>query len=158
MRHQVSGRKLNRSSGHRVALFRNLVVALIRHGKIRTTDAKAKELRSFADQAVTLGKQGSLHAKRRAFDRIRDEEAVTKLFGVIAPGFANRAGGYTRVTKLGVRRGDAAPLSIVEWTTEKEAPGKKKPKKRGEAKAKGHDHKHAPGEKHDHGKKRAAAG
>jgi len=156
MRHQVSGRKLNRSSGHRVALFRNLVVALIRHGKIRTTDAKAKELRGFADRAVTLGKDGSLHAKRRAFDRIRDEAAVTKLFAEIAPGFANRAGGYTRVTKLGIRRGDAAPLSIVEWTTEKEAPGKKKPKKRGEAKAKdrAHDHKHD----HDHGKKRAAAG
>lgn len=154
MRHQVSGRKLNRSSGHRVALFRNLVVALIRHGKIQTTDAKAKELRGFADRVVTLGKQGSLHAKRRAFDRIRDEAAVAKLFAEIAPGFANRPGGYTRIVKLGVRRGDAAPLSIVEWTTEKqEAPGKKKPKKRGEAKAKGRAHDH----QHDHGK-RAAAG
>ena len=154
MRHQVSGRKLNRSSSHRVALFRNLVVALIRHGKIRTTDAKAKELRRFADRVVTLGKDGSLHAKRRAFDRIRDEDAVTKLFAEIAPGFANRPGGYTRVVKLGIRRGDAAPLSIVEWTTEKEQPGKKKPKKRPDAKAKAPAHKH----EHEPKRKRAAAG
>ena len=154
MRHQVSGRKLNRSSGHRVALFRNLVVALIRHGKIRTTDAKAKELRGFADRCVTLGKEGTLHAKRRAFDRIRDEDAVAKLFSEIAPGFANRPGGYTRIVKLGIRRGDAAPISIVEWTTEKEQPGKKKPKKRPDAKAKAHDHKHD----HEPKRKRAAAG
>ena len=154
MRHQVSGRKLNRSSSHRVALFRNLVVALIRHGKIRTTDAKAKELRRFADRVVTLGKDGSLHAKRRAFDRIRDEDAVTKLFTEIAPGFANRPGGYTRIVKLGIRRGDAAPISIIEWTTEKEQPGKKKPKKRPDAKGKAPAHKH----EHEPKKKRAAAG
>jgi large subunit ribosomal protein L17 len=155
MRHQVSGRKLNRSSGHRVALFRNLVVALIRHGKIQTTDAKAKELRRFADRVVTLGKEGSLHAKRRAFDRIRDEAAVAKLFSEIAPGFASRPGGYTRIVKLGLRRGDAAPLSIIEWTTEKEAADKKAKPKRRDAKAKGKaEHKHD----HPHPRKRAAAG
>lgn len=153
MRHQVSGRKLNRSSAHRVALFRNLVVALIRHGKIRTTDAKAKELRRFAERAVTLGKEGTLHAKRRAFDRIRDEAAVKKLFAEIAPGFANRAGGYTRIVKLGIRRGDAAALSIIEWTTDEQASGKKpKPKRRDTKKA--HDHAHD----HAHERKRAAAG
>lgn len=135
MRHQVAGRKLNRSGSHRVALFRNLVVALIRHGKIRTTDAKAKELRRFADRAVTLGKQGTLHAKRRAFAKIRDEDAVSKLFGELATRFASRPGGYTRIVKLGIRRGDAAPISIVEWSADAEAPARKpKPKKRAEAK------------------------
>lgn len=136
MRHQVSGRKLNRTGGHRVALFRNLIVALIRNGKIRTTDAKAKELRRVADRVVTLGKQGTLHAKRRAFARIRDEAAVTKLFGDIATRFAERPGGYTRIVKLGIRKGDAAPLSLVEWSGEEAASGKKskKPKKRADAK------------------------
>ena len=151
MRHQVTGRKLNRSGAHRVALFRNLLVALIRHGKIRTTDAKAKELRRFADRIVTLGKQGSLHAKRRAFAKIRDESAVKKLFGEIATRFASRPGGYTRITKLGIRRGDAAAISVIEWSGEAEATGKKpKPKKRA-AEPKAHTHSHEP-------RRRAAAG
>jgi len=118
MRHQNSGRKLNRSGAHRVALFRNLVAALIRYERIRTTDAKAKELRGFADRLVTLGKEGTLHARRRAFDKIRDRDAVQKLFGEIAPRFAERAGGYTRIVKLGCRPGDAAPISLIEWTSE----------------------------------------
>lgn len=153
MRHQVTGRKLNRSGAHRVALFRNLLVALIRHGKIRTTDAKAKELRRFADRIVTLGKQGTLHAKRRAFAKIRDEAAVTKLFGELATRFATRPGGYTRITKLGIRRGDAAAVSIIEWSGDAEASGKKpKPKRRAsEPKTHTHTHGHEP-------RKRAAAG
>lgn len=129
MRHLESGRKLNRTSAHRRALFRNLVAALIENGRIRTTDAKAKELRSLADRMVTLGKQDTLHARRRAFDRIRSRKAVQKLFGEIAPQFASRPGGYTRITKLGIRRGDAAPMSLVEWTNVEEKPARRKKKK-----------------------------
>ncbi len=129
MRHQVSGRKLNRSAAHRKALFRNLVTALIHHERIRTTDAKAKELRGFADRMVTLGKQATLDAKRRAFDRIRDREAVRKLFEEIVPRFKDRPGGYTRITKIGIRHGDAAPVSMIEWTSEAEK-AKKKPRRR----------------------------
>lgn len=132
MRHQKSGRKLNRSGAHRTALFRNLVTALIRQERIRTTDAKAKELRSLADRMVTLGKQGTLHARRRAFDRIRDRDAVKKLFDELAPRFRERSGGYTRILKIGRRPGDAAPVSLIEWTTLKAAPKseKKKPARR----------------------------
>ncbi|MBI2963473.1 MAG: 50S ribosomal protein L17 [Deltaproteobacteria bacterium] len=129
MRHQVSGRKLNRSGAHRQALLRNLATALIRHERIRTTDAKAKELRGVADRLVTLGKQATLHARRRAFDRLRDREAVTKLFEEIAPRFKDRPGGYTRITKIGIRHGDAAPISMIEWTSEA-ASAKKKPRRR----------------------------
>lgn len=139
MRHQKSGRKLNRTSSHRTALFRNLAAALIHHERIRTTDAKAKELRGVADRLVTLGKQGTLAARRRAFDKIRDRVAVQKLFQEIAPRFATRPGGYTRITKIGRRPGDAAAISLIEWTTDadsgvKEAPTKKKPARRGAAK------------------------
>ena len=154
MRHQNTGRKLNRSSSHRKALLRNLATALIRHEKIKTTDAKAKELRGFADRLVTLGKEATLHAKRRAFDRIRDPDAVKKLFEEIAVRFKDRPGGYTRVTKLGVRHGDAAPVSIIEWTTEPEK-AKKKPKGRKKAAADKHDH---AGHKHEAPRKKAAAG
>jgi large subunit ribosomal protein L17 len=130
MRHLNSGRKLNRSAAHRKALLRNLAAALIRHDSIRTTDAKAKELRRVADRLVSLGKQATLAARRRAFDRIRDREAVTKLFEVIAPRFGDRPGGYTRIVKLGIRSGDAAPISIIEWTGRGEE-GKKKSKAKG---------------------------
>lgn len=136
MRHQNAGRKLNRTSAHRTALLRNLVAALIHRERIRTTDAKAKELRRVADRMVTLGKQGTLAARRRAFDRLRDRVAVQKLFGEIAPRFKDRAGGYTRIVKIGLRAGDAAPLSLIEWTTSadgagKPERGKKKPVRRG---------------------------
>src|SRR6266513_388290 len=114
MRHLKSGRKLNRISSHRWALMRNLVTALLRDEKIRTTDAKAKELRRWADRIITLGKQGTLHARRRAATVIRRRSVLKKLFDEIAPRFGERAGGYTRVVKLGVRRGDAAALSLVE--------------------------------------------
>ncbi len=130
MRHQNQGRKLNRTSAHRKALFRNLVLSLIRHERIRTTDAKAKELRRFADRMVTLGKRGDLSARRRAFDFIRSRDAVKKLFDEIAPRFKDRAGGYTRVIKFGFRRGDAAPLSVIEFTGGAEQAQGKKPRRR----------------------------
>lgn len=134
MRHLKQGRKLNRTSAHRKVLFRNLVVSLVRHGRIRTTDAKAKELRRYADRMVTLGKRGDLSARRRAFAFMRSREAVTKLFEELAPRFKDRAGGYTRVVKFGVRRGDAAPLSIVEFTGAEAATARKGRKKRAAAK------------------------
>src|SRR5215469_10100903 len=116
MRHLNSGRKLNRTASHRKALFRNMVLSLIRHGRILTTDAKAKELRRYADKMVTLGKQGDLAARRLAFAFMQSRDAVKKLFDEIAPRFKERNGGYTRVVKFGFRRGDAAPLSIVEFS------------------------------------------
>jgi len=97
-------------------MFRNMVTSLFLHERLQTTDAKAKELRQWADRMVTLGKRGSLHARRQALSYVRDRRVVKKLFEEIAPRFAERAGGYTRITKIGVRRGDGAPLSIIELT------------------------------------------
>ena len=114
MRHLKSGRKLNRSSSHRWALMRNLITSLLRNEKIRTTDPKAKELRRWADRVITLGKQGSLHARRRALGIVQDKAVVRKLFDSIAPRFKDRPGGYTRIIKIGQRRGDAAPISLIE--------------------------------------------
>jgi len=116
MRHLNSGRKLGRNSTHRKALFRNLVTSLIEHGRVRTTDAKAKELRRYADRMITLGKQQSIAARRRARRFVRTDAAVARLFNDLAPLFAQRAGGYTRIIKVAIRRGDAAPLSVVELT------------------------------------------
>jgi large subunit ribosomal protein L17 len=137
MRHLNQGRKLNRTSAHRKALFKNLVLALIRHGRIRTTDAKAKELRRVADRMVTLGKKNDLAARRRAFAFVQSHEAVQKLFNEIAPRFKDRNGGYTRVVKFGFRRGDAAPLSIIEFTGAEEQTKAKKPRKRSAKKTEG---------------------
>lgn len=114
MRHLKQGRKLNRSPSHRRALIRNMVTSLLRHDRITTTDAKAKELRRWADWMVTLSKNGSLHARRQALSFLQDKDVVARLFGDLAPRFENRNGGYTRVVKVGRRRGDAAPLSIIE--------------------------------------------
>jgi len=130
MRHLNQGRKLSRTSAHRRALFKNLVLALIQHDRIRTTDAKAKELRRYADRMVTLGKQGDLAARRHAFAFMQSRDAVKKLFDEIAPRFRDRNGGYTRVIKFGVRRGDAALLSIVEWTGAEAETKAKKPRRR----------------------------
>ena len=116
MRHRRAGRKLNRTAAHRRALFRNLVTALLEHERIRTTDPKAKEVRRLTDRIITLGKRGSLHARRRALAFVRKESVVRKLFDEVAPRFRNRPGGYTRVIKVGPRLGDAAPQSIVELT------------------------------------------
>jgi large subunit ribosomal protein L17 len=120
MRHLKAGRKLNRTSAHRKALLRNLVTSLIERERIRTTDAKAKELRRVVERLVTLGKRASLHARRQAASFVRTRAAVRKLFDDIAPRFSNRAGGYTRIIKLGRRAGDAAPMSIVEFVVREE--------------------------------------
>jgi large subunit ribosomal protein L17 len=130
MRHMNQGRKLNRTSAHRKALFRNLVLSLVKHERIKTTDAKAKELRGFADRMVTLGKRGDLSARRLAFNFMQSRDAVKKLFDEIAPRFKERNGGYTRVVKFGFRRGDAAPLSIIEFTDVSERAASNKPRKK----------------------------
>lgn len=118
MRHLKKGRKLNRNSSHRKAMFRNMVTSLLRHERIETTDAKAKELRRFAEKVITLGKRGDLHARRQAFTWVRDKEVLHKLFAEIGERYRSRPGGYTRVTKLGNRRGDAAPMSVIELVTD----------------------------------------
>jgi len=114
MRHRKQGRKLGRTKAHREAMFRNLVVSLFEHERVETTDAKAKELRRLADRLITKGKQGSLHARRIAARWVRDPKVLQKLFGDIAGRFTERPGGYTRIMKLRNRRGDNAPLSIIE--------------------------------------------
>lgn len=114
MRHLNTGRKLSRNSSHRWALMRNLIAALLREEKIQTTDAKAKELRRFVERVITLGKQGSLHARRQVLAIVEDKTVVKKLFDSIAPRFKGRPGGYTRIIKVGWRHGDAAPVSLVE--------------------------------------------
>jgi len=121
MRHLKAGRKLNRTAAHRKALFRNLVTSLIEYEHVRTTDAKAKELRRIADRMITLGKRGTLHARRQALSYVRSQTAVSKLFVEIAARFRERPGGYTRVVKLGHRHGDAAPMSVIELTDRGEA-------------------------------------
>lgn len=118
MRHNNTGRRLGRNASHRDALYRNLVTSLFRHGKIQTTDAKAKELRRIAERLITLGKKGDLHARRRALAYVRDRDVVTKLFAELSPRYAERPGGYTRIVKLGARRGDNAPLSVIELVQE----------------------------------------
>ena len=125
MRHLKAGRKLNRTAAHRKMLMRNLVKALIQREQIRTTDAKAKELRRWADRMVTLGKKGTLHARRLAFAYLGSRRLVQRLFDEVTPRFQDRAGGYTRVLKIGPRRGDAAPISLVEFTVRGEAKTKK---------------------------------
>jgi large subunit ribosomal protein L17 len=115
MRHGLSGRKLGVTSSHRLAMFRNMAVALIKHEQITTTLPKAKELRPVAEKLITLGKRGDLHAKRQAFDQLRDETIVTKLFATLAERYKNRNGGYTRVLKAGMRFGDAADMAVIEF-------------------------------------------
>ncbi len=114
MKHRMRTRRLGRSSPHRKALFRNMVTALLEHERIETTDAKAKELRRVADRMITLGKRGTLHARRRALRTIRSRDVTAKLFDSLAERYRDRPGGYTRVLKLGHRHGDAAPVSIIE--------------------------------------------
>jgi large subunit ribosomal protein L17 len=117
MRHRVAGRKLSRHTQHRRLMFRNMLVSLLQHERIQTTLAKGKELRSWADKIITLGKKGNLHARRQAFALLRDEGIVKKLFDEIAPRLKDREGGYTRIYKMGWRQGDGAPLSLVELVT-----------------------------------------
>jgi large subunit ribosomal protein L17 len=123
MRHLRAGKKFNRSASHRRALLRNLVTSLLRHERIQTTDPKAKELRRWADWMIGLGKEGTLHARRQALAVIQDESVVHKLFDSLAARFKERPGGYSRIVKVGWRRGDQAAVSIVELLPA-EAPAK----------------------------------
>lgn len=118
MRHRKDHRKLGRSPPHRRAMLRNLVTSLLEHERVRTTDAKAKEVRRLAERMITLGKRGGLHARRRALRVIRSKETAGKVFGPLAERYRERQGGYTRITKLGHRTGDHAPLSMVELMPE----------------------------------------
>ena len=115
MRHRVGGRKLQRTASHRAALFRNMAAALIKHEQITTTVAKAKELRPYVEKLVTLAKKGGLSNRRLAHARLLDDTQLKKLFDVIGPRYAERAGGYTRVIKAGIRASDAAPIAIIEF-------------------------------------------
>jgi large subunit ribosomal protein L17 len=153
MRHRAAHRKLGRRTEHRISLLRNLAASLISHGRIRTTEAKAKELRPFVEKLVTLGKRDSLHARRHALRILPRREVVTKLFGEVSPRFSQRPGGYTRILKLAHRQGDGAPLAFIEFVdykfegaseaapgkeapkAEKKTPEKKKPEKESKAKA-----------------------
>jgi len=118
MRHAKAGRRLGRTTSHRIAMFRNMVTSLLQHERITTTDSKAKELRPIAEKMITLGKRGDLHSVRQAAAYIRDKKVVTKLFETIAPRFKERNGGYTRIIKLGIRLGDNADVSILELVEE----------------------------------------
>jgi large subunit ribosomal protein L17 len=152
MKHRVAGRKLGRTSKHRTALLRNMSTDLFRHERIRTTLMKAKELRPFAEKLITLSKRETLHARRLVLRDIHDKEVVSKMFDTISSRFAQRAGGYTRIVKLGPRRGDNAEMALIELigaeTGKKAAPsasgaastpetaGKKEAKPKGESKGK----------------------
>ena len=114
MRHQRSGKKLGRDSAHRKALYSNLAGALIEHGRIQTTEAKAKAVKPLAEQMITLGKRGDLAARRHAISTLRSNDVVHVLFAEVAPRFADRPGGYTRIVKLGPRQGDAASMVYLE--------------------------------------------
>jgi large subunit ribosomal protein L17 len=114
MRHQKSGRKLNRNSSHRKAMFRNMASSLFEHEIIKTTVPKAKELRRVAEPLITLAKEDSVAHRRQAFDRLRDRDVVTKLFNELGPRYAERPGGYLRIMKCGYRAGDKAPMAFVE--------------------------------------------
>ncbi|MBB3471810.1 50S ribosomal protein L17 [Sphingomonas sp. BK345] len=115
MRHRVGGRKLQRTSAHRQALFRNMSAALIKHEQITTTVAKAKELRPYIEKLITLGKKGGLSNRRLAHARLLDDAQLVKLFDVLAPRYASRNGGYTRIIKAGIRPSDASPMAIIEF-------------------------------------------
>jgi large subunit ribosomal protein L17 len=134
MRHAKEGRKLKRTESHRKALLRNMVTSLLEHEKIETTHAKAKELRKVADKMITWGKRGDLHARRQSLGVIMSKKVVHKLFADLAPRFKEKKGGYTRIIKVGRRKGDNAPVSIIELTLEREvkapARGKKAVKKK----------------------------
>lgn len=117
MRHRKNGRQLGRNTSHRKALFRNLVVSLLEHERIETTEAKAKEIRGFADRMITLGKEGTLHARRRAQSFLQNRSVVSKLFQDVAGRFHDRDGGYTRIIRTRLRTGDAAEMVALELVT-----------------------------------------
>ncbi len=130
MRHRKAGAKLGRNSSHRKAMFRNMVTSLLKYDRIRTTEAKAKELRGWADHLITLAKRGDLHARRQALSIVREKDVVHKLFEEAPRRFADVSGGYTRIIKEGIRRGDAAPLSIIELVAADKKKGPKSGKKK----------------------------
>lgn len=133
MHHGKAGSKLGRTSSHKEAMLRNMVTSIIKHERIRTTDMKAKELRKIADKMITLGKKGSLHARRQALAVVRDKDMVGKLFGELTERYRDRQGGYTRIIKAGYRFGDNAPVSILEYISDekkKETKAKAKSKTR----------------------------
>ena len=121
MRHRVGGRKLQRTSSHRAALFRNMAAALIKHEQITTTTAKAKELRPYVEKLVTLAKRGGLSNRRLAQSRLMDDAQLAKLFDVIGPRYADRNGGYCRIVKAGIRASDAAPIAVIEFVDRDES-------------------------------------
>jgi large subunit ribosomal protein L17 len=127
MRHRNKGRKLGRTASHREAMLRNMATSLFQHERISTTTAKAKELRGFAERLITLAKRGDLHARRQAARRIHDKDILFKLFDSLGPRFAERAGGYTRVLKLGFREGDGAELALIELVDRVAAPAEQEP-------------------------------
>ena len=114
MKHKIKGKKLNRTSSHRKALFKNMAQAIIKHEQIITTLPKAKTMKPVVEKLITLAKKGSLHARRQAYSKLRDDKMVTKLFETLATRYADRAGGYTRVLKAGYRYGDAAAMAVIE--------------------------------------------
>jgi large subunit ribosomal protein L17 len=114
MRHQRAGKKLGRDSAHRKALYANLAGALIEHGRIKTTEAKAKAVKPMAEKMITLGRRGDVHARRQAIAFLRSQDVVHKLFSEVAPRFADRPGGYSRIVKIGTRQGDAAEMVYLE--------------------------------------------
>jgi large subunit ribosomal protein L17 len=136
MRHKKAGVKLNRTTSHRQAMFRNMVTSLFKYERIRTTDVKAKELRRWADHIITLAKRGDLHARRQVLSIVREKNVAHKLFAEVDERFGNLNGGYTRIVKIGLRAGDAAPISLIELVAlegaapkdkkKSQAPGKKK--------------------------------
>jgi large subunit ribosomal protein L17 len=149
MRHRAAHRKLGRKTEHRISLLRNLAASLISHGRIRTTEAKAKELRPFVEKLVTLGKRDSLHARRHALSILPRREVVSRLFSDVSPRFSERPGGYTRILKLAHRQGDGAAMAFIEFVdykfegagaapgkSDKETKAEKRPEKEPKAKAK----------------------
>ena len=147
MRHLKAGRKFGRTSAHRKALFRNMVTALIDRGRIRTTLAKAKELRGKVEKTITLGKKGTLHARRHALKLVADKDSLRKIFGPLAERYANRPGGYTRVIKLGHRLGDDAPMAFIELVDHEDESPVKPPPVNGKKKVEKTAKKTAAGEK-----------
>lgn len=130
MRHQNAGLKLGRTSSHRNAMFRNMVTSLLKYDRIRTTDVKAKELKRWADKIITLAKQGDLSARRQALSIVREKDVVHKIFKEASERFGSMVGGYTRVVKIGIRPGDAAPISMVELVGSGEVKKKDEKKKK----------------------------
>ncbi len=156
MRHRKAGFKLGRPTAHRWALFRNMLVALFRHERVRTTEAKAKAIRGLAEQMITLAKRENLHARRQASAMVPDTEAVRRLFGTIAARFGDRQGGYTRIVRMGPRPGDSAPMVLLELVDRPEVP-REKPAAKGEKKAKAPAGASGAGARRERKKKAAAA-